>query len=257
VCIRSRPKERGRVRTHCTSPSSVCAHYSTVAVVHKQVVRKRGGGRSSIVTLLGRRSPGPSLAASTSSLHLAQSTSPSSSTPVLSLDELESMVDTGSFDSLPSLPHILEGIQPLLDDEEYTDIATSQDLFTRLRAALLKKLDHDQEKSAADKAEKKKRKETHSVTVCIRSTQCTPLLIRRHQNLVRAWRDTCRQLYAEQVLITNSGFCTTDRCCDSCEEDECVYSCRDCTGVCFSRRCILAEHRYTPLHRIEVRMQIH
>jgi hypothetical protein len=102
---------------------------------------------------------------SASSLHPSQSTSPSSSKPIFSLDNLESMVDTGSFDSLPSLPQIIDDIQPLLDDEESADVTTSQELFTRLRAALMKKLDHDQEANAADKAEKKKRKETHSVTV--------------------------------------------------------------------------------------------
>jgi hypothetical protein len=83
------------------------------------------------------------------------------------------MVDTGSFDSLPSIPHFIDGIQPLLDDDEST---TSPAFFTRVRDALFKKLDHDQEKSAADKAEKKKRKETHSVTVCVSSTEHILLL---------------------------------------------------------------------------------
>jgi hypothetical protein len=204
------------------------------------------------VTLLGRRSLESSLAASTSSLQPTQSSSPSSFPPIISLDDLESMVDTGSFDTIPSLPQIIDGIEPLLNDEESENDTASQELFSRLRVALLKKMDHDRERDAAEKAEKKKRKETHSVTVSIRSTEFMQPLISMHQNLVRAWRDTHRQLYAEQLLLTNTGFCTTDRCCDSCGEDECIYSCRDCTGVRFSRRCILAEHRYTPLHRIEV-----
>jgi hypothetical protein len=64
----------------------------------------------------------------------------------------------------------------------------------------------------------------------------------------------CRQLYAEQVLLTSSSFCTDDYCCDSCAQDECIYMCRDCTGVRFSLSCILAEHKYNPLHRIKVRV---
>jgi hypothetical protein len=64
--------------------------------------------------------------------------------------------------------------------------------------------------------------------------------------------DSCRQMYAEQLVLTKSSFCTSDCCCDDCPEEECIYSCCDCTGVRYSRSCILAEHRYNPLHRIKV-----
>jgi hypothetical protein len=233
--------------------SATFTHYATVAVIHKEVVRKRNGARSSVMTRLGHRQLAPTLALGLAPPDPSASSSASSFPPTSALDELESMVDMGSFESMPSLPSIIETMQPLLDDDESVDAG---ELFTRFRAALVKKLGHDQEKSATDKAENKRRKETHSVTVIDPPPLFMLVLMIAYQNLVRAWRDNCRQLYAEQVLITNTGFCTADRCCDSCREDECVFSCRDCTGVRFSRKCILTEHRYTPLHRIEVRSSL-
>jgi hypothetical protein len=152
------------VRSNATR--TICTHYLTVAVVHKEVVRKLNGTRSSIVTRLGHRklATGPNLGLVPPDI--STSASASSSTPTSALDQLESMVDMGSFDSMHSLPSIIDNMQPLLDDDESADETSARELFTRLRAALLKKLGHDEEKNAEDKAEKKKRKETHSVTVC-------------------------------------------------------------------------------------------
>jgi hypothetical protein len=53
-------------------------------------------------------------------------------------------------------------------------------------------------------------------------------------------------------MAASSGFLTEERCCDNCKPTDCVYACRDCNGVRFSRACILVQHSYTPLHRIEV-----
>jgi hypothetical protein len=56
--------------------------------------------------------------------------------------------------------------------------------------------------------------------------------------------------------MASNGFNTSDRCCDDCTANVCIYSCLDCIGVRFSKECILSEHWYNPLHRIQVRSHV-
>jgi hypothetical protein len=44
----------------------------------------------------------------------------------------------------------------------------------------------------------------------------------------------------------------TERCCAAGTEDDAVFTCCQCEGISFCRRCLLDKHQATPLHSIKV-----
>jgi 4-hydroxyphenylpyruvate dioxygenase-like putative hemolysin len=73
-----------------------------------------------------------------------------------SFAELENMANKGSFNDMP----------PVTDVLDFLDLSTPDLLFTRIRDTLLKKMGYDKQQQEAEKLAKKKRKESHSATVC-------------------------------------------------------------------------------------------
>jgi hypothetical protein len=60
------------------------------------------------------------------------------------------------------------------------------------------------------------------------------------------------QTYADLYATASESFCTDDCCCNAHDDLSYVFMCMDCSGPRFCRTCLLYEHRYNPLHRIQV-----
>jgi hypothetical protein len=169
------------------------------------------------------------------------------------LEDFETLVQAGPLDSLPSIHNLLDEATPLLsafDDIGPSDAPTS--LYGRLQSTILRTLDRSHAQAKVSKEAKRKKKESHSVSVSFRVFSFFRSTESLYQNLVASWKDTKRQEYAEEFTMASNSFNTSDSCCENCQPDACIYSCSDCIGVRFSKECIVSEHRYNPLHRIQV-----
>jgi hypothetical protein len=130
-------------------------HARPVSISYKEVGRKAKGGKRNVYALLGRHTLSNAPKVAGPSIPTPDMFCPKSSTPP-SLDQLESMADTGNFGDMP----------PVIDVIDSLDLSSPALLFTRIRNTLLKKIDHDKQQKEADRLAEKKRKESHSATVC-------------------------------------------------------------------------------------------
>jgi hypothetical protein len=140
------------------------SNLSVDQIIHQNVTRSRvrGRGVTSRRTLIHtNRSALFDLASSGSAVPLA-----SANQALSSLEAFESLVAAGNFAAIPPVDHLLDTFTPYLQDEDGAEASTSTSFFGRIQQTIIKTMDEAKKQEDAAKTAKKKRKETHSVTVC-------------------------------------------------------------------------------------------
>jgi hypothetical protein len=152
------------VKSACTI---VCAYFHAHiyldVVMHEIVRRAPGNRRGGVDVSRKRRKLMPWLDDSSGD---PESSSSDALLSLSLLEDFESLVDSGNFDSMPSIHNFLDAVSPLLHESNSdSSFADPQSLYHRIQSTMVRALDHSRNQATIVKEENRKKKESHSVSV--------------------------------------------------------------------------------------------
>jgi hypothetical protein len=174
---------------------------STDQITHQNVTRSkaRGRGVTSRRTVIQTNRPALLDLASSSTSGLNDN----KTDIISSLEAFEALLAAGNFDSVPPVDSLLDTFSPYLQDENDSS-DSSPDLFGRIHQTIMRRLDEVNKQEESVKAAKKKRKETHSVTVCesvLYLFSRSPLLLEPRERLDEIATPALRRVPSHSLVV--------------------------------------------------------